>query len=202
MEDNIINNDGQDTIKTAEDYKNDFLIRRAKYAKATYNKGSIEIEDIYANGYVDECTNAASGDVVAQDLLSYWFKHGTPALPENIDLSMKWLFLAGSNGNKHSIVKLAMFFNYAYDFIIYCDYYDALKRVLSLDKSNYQEILGEIICKHLVEELNINALSLAKERTDSLEYNELSMQRFTKALNKVLPKLDDYFINFLNKYAK
>ena len=100
---------------TVDDYKDEFLQRRALINRKTFNKGSIEIADIYADEYIEQCTLAAGGDVVAQDLLSYWFKHGNPALPENIELSMKWQLLAAANGNKHTITKLALFLNYYYD---------------------------------------------------------------------------------------
>ena len=55
---------------TVDYYRNEFLKRRATIAKTTYGKGSIEIEDIYADEYIKQCEQAVMGDVVAQDLLS------------------------------------------------------------------------------------------------------------------------------------
>lgn len=183
----------------ADDFKNEFLLRRALINKKTFNKGSIEIEDIYADEYVEQCALAAGGDVVAQDLLSYWFKHGNPVLPENIDLSMKWEFLAAANGNKHTITKLALFLNYYYDSIIDSDYFDELQNVIDIYQENYQELLGQVICQFTVQELGINALELSKARTDKLEFNQLSMQRFTQAVNRAMPKVDEYFRKLIEK---
>ena len=183
----------------ADDFKSEFLQRRALINKKTFNKGSIEIEDIYAEEYIEQCTLAAGGDVVAQDLLSYWFKHGNPVLPENIELSMKWQFLAAANGNKHTITKLSLFLNYYYDSIIDSDYFDQLQNVIDIYKDNYQELLGQVICQFVVQELGINALDLSKQRTDKLEFNQLSMQRFTQAVNRVMPKVDEYFRNLIAK---
>ena len=184
---------------TADDYKDEFLQRRALINKKTFNKGSIEIEDIYADEYIEQCTLAAGGDVVAQDLLSYWFKHGNPALPENIELSMKWQLLAAANGNKHTITKLALFLNYYYDSIADSDYFDDLQKVIVLTQDNYQDLLGQVICQKTVEELGINALDLSKQRTDEVPFNQLSMQRFTQAINRAMPKVDDYFRKLIEK---
>ncbi len=185
--------------KTADDYKNEFLERRALIAKKTYNKGSIEIEDIYADEYIEQCTLAVGGDVIAQDLLSYWFKHGNPAVPENIELSMKWLFVAGANGNKHSLNKLVLFLNYAFDSIIFSDYYADLCKIIKITNDNYQYLLGEVICQYIVKDLNINTLELTKEKTIKIEFNQLSMQRFTASLNRAMVNVDNYFRKLIEK---
>ena len=184
---------------TAQDYQNAFLLRRASITKMTYGKGSIEIEDIYAEAYIDQCALAAGGDVVAQDLISYWFKHGNPAVPENVELSYKWQFLAASGGNKHTINKLALFLNYSYDTISMQDYFKQLVDVIGLTQENYQSLLGQVICQFIVEDLNINALELAKEKTIEIKFNQLSMQRFTASLNRAMVKVHEYFRNLLKK---
>ena len=184
---------------TVDDYKDEFLQRRALINRKTFNKGSIEVEDIYAEEYIEQCTLAAGGDVVAQDLLSYWFKHGNPALPENIELSMKWQLLAAANGNKHTITKLTLFLNYYYDSIGDSDYFVELRDTMGLTQDNYQELLGQVICQKTVEELNINALDLSKEKTIEIKFNQLSMQRFTQAINRAMPKVDEYFRNLIQK---
>lgn len=184
---------------TIDYYRNEFLKRRATIAKMTYGKGSIEIEDIYANEYLKQCEQAVMGDVVAQDLLSYWFKHSNPALPENIELSYKWLFLAGANGNKHSITKLSLFFNYAYDSIIFSDYYPDLLAIMGINNDNYQILLGEVICQEMVKELGIDALALSKQKVVELKYDQLVLQRFTMALNKAMTNVDNYFRDLIKK---
>lgn len=188
--------------ETVDYYKNEFLKRRATIARKTYNKGSIEIEDIYADEYNEQCALAAGGDVIAEDLLSYWFKHGNPVLKENIETSYKWLFLAGAGGNKHSLNKLTLFFNYAYDTICFSDYYDDLMDILDLTADNFQIQLGEVLCQHIVQEMGINALDLAKERPTEVKFNQLSMQRLTASLNRVLPKVDDYFRKLIGRTKK
>ena len=173
--------------------------RRATIAKTTYGKGSIEIEDIYADEYIKQCEQAVMGDVVAQDLLSYWFKHSNPAIPENIELSYKWLFLAGANGNKHSITKLSLFFNFAYDSIIFSDYYPDLLEIMGITNDNYQILLGQVICQELVKELNIDALELSKVKVIEIKYDQLIMQRFTMALNRAMVNVDNYFRELIKK---
>lgn len=184
---------------TVDYYRNEFLKRRAKIAKTTYGKGSIEIEDIYADEYIKQCEQAVMGDVVAQDLLSYWFKHSNPAIPENIELSYKWLFLAGANGNKHSITKLSLFFNFAYDSIIFSDYYPDLLEIMGITNDNYQILLGQVICQELVKELNIDALELSKVKVIEIKYDQLIMQRFTMALNRAMVNVDNYFRELIKK---
>ncbi len=196
----IIKKIDDDYEMTADDYKNAFLLRRASISKKTYGKGSIEIEDIYAEAYIDQCALAAGGDVVAQDLISYWFKHGNPALPENVELSYKWQFLAGAGGNKHTINKLALFLNYSYDTISMQDYFKQLVEVIGLNQENYQSLLGQVICQYIVEDLNINALDLAKAKTVEIKFNQLSMQRFTASLNRAMVKVHEYFRNLLIKH--
>ena len=187
---------------SVEYYKNEFLKRRAQIARLTYNKGSIEIEDIYANEYLKQCELAVMGDVVAQDLLSYWFKHSNPAVPENIEMSYKWLFLAGANGNKHSITKLTIFFNYAYDSILYSDYSTDLVDLMDLTDDNYHELLGQVICGELVKELNIDALELSKQKVVEIKYDPIIMQRFTTSLNRAMTNVDNYFRELIQKNKK
>ena len=188
--------------RTEEEYRNDFLERRAQISRKTYNKGSIEIEEIYAQEYMNQCELAVYGDVVAQDLLSYWFKHGNPAIEENIELSMKWLFLAASGGNSHSITKLALFLNYAYDEVINSEYFKDLVDVLYITQENYQENIGKVICKFIVYDLKIDALELAKTKLSRLEFNRLTMQRFTQSLNRAMPKVHEFFETFVKNNKK
>ncbi|MBO5884758.1 MAG: hypothetical protein J6Q51_03080 [Clostridia bacterium] len=192
----------RETKDTIEYYKDEFLKRRAVISRKTYNKGSLDIEDIYAEAYHEQCELAASGDVIAEDLLAYWFKHGNPCLPENVETSYKWLFLAGAGGNKHSLNKLTLFFNYAYDTICYSDYYADLIELMELTAGNFQILLGEVVCQHLVEELGINAMDLAQLLPVEVKFNQQSMQRLTAALNRVLPKVDDYFRKLIAKSKK
>ena len=71
---------------------------------------------------------------------------------------------------------------------------------MDITEDNYQILLGEILCQHLVEELNINALDLTKERPICIEFNQQSMQRFTAALNRCMYRVDDYFIKLVEKF--
>ena len=59
--------------------------------------------------------------------------------------------------------------------------------------------MGQVICQFVVQELGINALDLSKARTDKLEFNQLSMQRFTQAVNRAMPKVDEYFRKLIEK---
>lgn len=188
--------------KTSQEYQDDFLKLRAKYDKKIFKKGSLEAEDILAEAYIDVCADAAGGDVVSQDLLSYWFKRGNLALPENIELSMKWQFLAGANGNKFSIDKFQLFFSYSYDTIIFSDLLKDVQAIFDINAKNYQYLFGELFCKEIVKDLGIDALSLSKEKLTKIEFNTESMQKFTASLNRAVPKVVDYLTNLVQKYKK
>ena len=167
-----------------EEYRNLFIALRQKYDRKIYNKGSIEAEKIMQEAYTEVCESAVMGDAISQSLLAYWFKHGNPALPENIEYSMKWLILSGANQNKHSIDKLAMLFTYVYDTIAYTEEFQNFAVEFDLTEQNYKYCLGPIICSEIVKSMNIDAYELSQARLFELEFNSATMNRFSSAANK------------------
>ena len=167
-----------------KEYRDKFIALRQKYDRKIFNKGSIEAEKIMQQAYTEVCESAVMGDSVAQGLLAYWFKHGNPALPENIEYSMKWLILSGANQNKHSIDKLAMLFTYVYDTIAYTKEFEIFADEFDLTEQNYKYCLGPIICNEIVKTMNIDAYDLSQARLFELEFNSATMNRFTSAANK------------------
>ena len=103
---------------TAKEYREAYVSKREGiYSKVEY-VGSIKAEQIMLEEYEKLCEDAASGDPIAEDLLAEWFRNGNQIVPENIDMSMKWLILAGANGNKFSLDRLKLQFGYAFDRIV------------------------------------------------------------------------------------
>ena len=102
---------------SAKDFRDAYAQRREEIYAKIENVGSIRAEKILYDEYEQLCADAASGDPVAQDLLAEWFRNGNLLVPENIDASMKWLILAGSNGNKFSLDRLKLHFGFAFDTI-------------------------------------------------------------------------------------
>ena len=82
------------------------------------------------------------------------------------------------------------------------DYFNALSNEIGLTAENYQSLLGQVICQYIVQDININALDLAKEKTIEIKFNQLSMQRFTASLNRAMTKVHEYFRNLLAKRNK
>lgn len=178
--------------KPLDYYRESYVNLRNKIYAKTYGKGSIEASKILDEEYEKLCEDAAGGDVVAQDFLSYWFKNGSEVVPENIEMAMKWQILAGANGNKLSIEKMFVLFNGAYDLIVYLRDFDEIADRFTITKSNYQYILGKLLCDAVVDDMHINALELAQTERTKLEFNEYSMRKFDKAIQRATDKVIEY----------
>lgn len=171
----------------------EFIKLRNRMEKIARDTPYPQVDYVYGEAFGEIYTNATLGDTVAQDYLGYIFKRGKEGLvPENIDLSMKWLILAGANGNQLSIERLAIFLNYAYDEIIYQPDIGKIKYKNNFDEFNYTYVLGRVICEALVDELEISALSIIKKIPDTLEHNPITMGIYDRARNKVIPVVLDY----------
>lgn len=178
--------------KPVDYYRDSFINLRNKIYSKTYGVGSIAANRILDHEYENLCADAAGGDVVAQDFLSYWFKNGSEVVPENIEMAMKWQILAGANGNKLSIEKMFVLFNGAYDLIVFLKDFDQISRKLDITKQNYQYILGRLLCEAVVDEMHLNALELAETERTKLEFNEFSMRKFDKAIQRATDTVVQY----------
>lgn len=172
----------------SETAKKEFIKLRNKMEKIIDETPYDEIDEVFGEEFGQVYTEATLGDVVAQDYLGYIFKRGREDLvPENIDLSMKWLILAASNGNNLSIDRLTIFLNYAYDEIVYQPDFALMKYQNNITEENYTYVIGRLLCDSIVDELKINALDIIKEIPEILEFNATTMNVYDKARNNAIP---------------
>ena len=177
---------------TSEDFKREYSKRREKMYSKTYKIGSMQAEKIMMDEYVELCADAAGGDPVAEDILAEWFRNGNQIVPENIDLAMKWLILAGANGNKYSLDRLKLHFSYSFDRIIDLDDFGKISYRFDINEYNYQYKLGKLICDGVVDEMNIDPLELAKAKPTYLPFSGIIMRTFDRAINKSVDKVIEY----------
>ncbi len=167
--------------------KRQFIQLRNKIEKLIENAPIKKLDEIFAEELSKIITEAVEGNAICQDYLGYIFKRGKPDLvPENIELSMKWMILAAANGNDFSIDRLAIFLNYAYDEIVYQPDFGQMKELNNIDEYNYTYIIGRLICDCIVDDLKINVFDLIKEVPDVLEFNNFSMRTFDLSRDKAI----------------
>lgn len=177
---------------TSMDFKDEIASRREKIYAKTYKKGSIEAQKILLGEYEELCADAAGGDPIAEDILAEWFRNGNNIVPENIETSMQWLFLAGANGNKFSLDRLKLHFGFAFDKIIALDDFGKISFKHDIHEFNYQYKLGKLICDGVLDELNIDPLELAKKKPVYLPFSGIIMRRFDRAINTAVDKVIEY----------
>ena len=177
---------------TSQDFKREYSRRREKIYAKTYKIGSLQAEKILKEAYVELCADAAGGDPIAEDMLAEWFRNGNQIVPENLEMSMCWLILAGANGNKFSLDRLKLHFGFAFDKIIALDDFGKISYKHDIDEFNYQYKLGKLICDGVVDELNINPLELAKQKPTYLPFSGIIMRKFDRAINKALERVIEY----------
>ena len=186
------------TNMTAKEFRVAYAQRREEiYAKIEY-VGSLKAEKILYDEYEQLCAEAASGDPVVQDLLAEWFRNGNQLVPENIDVSMKWLILAGSNGNKFSLDRLKLHFGYAFDTILALDDFEQIAYKFKIHEYNFQYVLGELLCKAVVEDMKIDSLELAKQRPIHLPYSAIILRTFNRSINRAVDKVIENLRKKLN----
>ena len=174
---------------TAQQFRDLGASRREEiYAKTMY-VGSLKAEKILHDEYANLCADAASGDPVAEDLLAEWFRNGNQIIPENIDTSMRWLILAGANGNKYSLDRLKLHFGFAFDSIIDQDDFSEMASKYNIDEYNYQYVMGKFLCDAVVDDLKIDALALAKKEPTSLPFSSVVMRSFDRSITRAVDKV-------------
>ena len=177
---------------SSEDFRITISARREKIYAKIDKKGSIAAEKILLDEYEQLCADAAGGDPIAEDILAEWFRNGNLIVPENIDLSTKWLIMAGANGNKYSLDRLKLHFSYAFDKIIELGDFGELCYKHNIDEYNYQYILGKLICDAVIDYLKIDALELAKTKPTSLPFSSVIMRQFDRAIDKAVETVIEY----------
>lgn len=165
--------------------------REQIYAK-TYNVGSMRAEKIMLQEYENLCVEGAGGDPIAEDLLAEWFRNGNQIVPENIDVSMKWLILAGANGNKYSLDRLKLHFSFAFDTIIAVADFGEIANKFDIDQYNYHYVLGKLICDAVVDDMKINPLELARQKPTKLPYSAVVLRAFDRSINRAVDTVIAY----------
>ncbi len=142
---------------------------------------------------------AAEGDVVAQDVLAYYYKEGVRGyLRENYSKYLKWEILSGANGNSFAIEKLQFLFGYAYDYLVGHEDFAYIKYLNDIDEYNYIPVMGQFICAKLVEKMELDEKSLALEREQGDPYRAEVYRDVRKAIDEIL----DYVVAEMKKTKK
>ena len=105
---------------------------------------------------------------------------------------MKWLILAGANGNKFSLDRLKLHFGYAFDTIIDLKDFGTIAYRFKIDNKNYQYVLGKLLCDAVVDDMKIDALELAKQKPFFLPFSSIIMRNFDRAINRAVDKVIEY----------
>ena len=180
------------SIMSSQDFKRELMKRREEIYSKTEKVGSMRAEKILLDEYENLCSDAAGGDPVAEDLLAEWFRNGNQVVPENMELSNKWLFFAGSNGNKFSLDRLKLHFAYVFDEIINLDDFGEIAHKHNITEYNYQYILGKLICDGVIDDLHLDALELAKQKPTRLPFSSVLMRSFDRSIERAVGKVIEY----------
>ena len=177
---------------TSQDFKEEYARRREKIYAKTWKVGSMQAERILMDEYVELCADAAGGDPVAEDILAEWFRNGNQVVDENVDTAMKWLILAGANGNKYSLDRLKLHFNFAFDRIIALEDFGKISFKFKINEYNYHYKLGKLICDGVVDEMHIDPLELAKQKPTKLPFSSIVLRTFDRAINTAVDRVIEY----------
>lgn len=171
---------------TSKDFRQQGAIRKESIYAKTARVGSIKAQEILEEEYQRLCEDAAIGNVIAMDVLAEWFRNGNQVVEENIDTSMKWLILAGANGNKFSLDRLKIHFGFAFDAIADINEFSEIADKCDMDLSNYHYLLGEMLCKAVVEDMKIDALKLAQTKPTSLPFSAVVLRTFDRSITRAI----------------
>lgn len=178
-------------------YKNDAYIGFVELRKILNEmKDSPEkFEKTFEDMFAEVGALAMSGNPIAQDIMSYYYKSGVEGvIPENYDQYMKWAILAGANGNEFAIEKLQFFLNYGLTELVSTENLPKILARNGINEKNYMYILGNLLCEGLVDAMNITAKSLVEEKPTTVKYTPERLRKYKKEIDKVLPKIMDYLL--------
>ena len=135
---------------------------------------------------------AGAGDVVAQDVVAYFYRDGAERyLREDYIKYMHWEIVSAAGGNKFAIDKLQFFLGYAYDMIVNHRDFARIKNKNNIDEYNYIYIIGQQICEQLVEDLDINPEELSQTPDRFRPYAPEHFRDLRNAIDKALPTVID-----------
>lgn len=133
---------------------------------------------------------AKNGDVVAQDVVAYFYRDGVRRyLGEDYMKYMSWEIISAANGNKFAIDKLQFFLGYAYDEIVGHQDFGLIKYKNGIDEYNYIYIIGQKLCEQLMEELGLNAQTLAESLDRVNPYRPEYFRDLRTTVDNAIPKV-------------
>ncbi len=153
-----------------------------EYIEKKSNKFNITFEDLKVK--------AGEGDIIAMDVIAYYYKTGVPdMLPENYEKYIKWELVAAARGNELAIEKLQFMLEVAYNAIIESEDYENIVYKNDIDDYNTIYVIGKNICKMLVKEMQIFPTDLAKEENDYKPYTQERFILLRKTIDDIIPKV-------------
>lgn len=179
-------------LMSSTDFKEELAKRRERIFFKISKKGSLVAEKILNIEFENLSADAAGGDPVAQDLLAEWFRNGNQVVPENIELSNKWLFLAGANGNKYSLDRLRLHFSYAFEKVASIPDFEEICIKHDIFRENFQYVIGKLLCDAVCDDLHIDALELAKREVEPLPFSSIIMRQFDRAIDRATDRVIEY----------
>lgn len=149
--------------------------------------------DKFLEKFAETKKKAGEGDLVAMDILAYYYKTGVPdLLPENYEKYLKWELVAAARGNELAIEKLQFLLGYAYSEIMECDDYETIEYKNDIDDYNVIYVIGKNICKMLVREMSVFPTDMAAEKDVYKPYTQEQFVLFRKTIDNVIPKTIDF----------
>ena len=145
-----------------------------KIVDGLYSKRERSEKDLAA--YDEAIYNITANTIhesAAQDFLSFCYKKGFyDFCIMNYDKYMKWSILSASNGNAFTLSKLQIFLTTAIDKLYGIDNLDVLVDFLDLSEENFTLFLSKMLCREMVEILEISPEVLIKMPEKFVEQNE------------------------------
>ena len=137
---------------------------------------------------------ALYGNVVAMDILAYYYKTGIKnLLPENYGRYLSWQFLAAGRGNKISIEKIQFLIGTACEEIAYDENFDVIIYKNDITEDNVIYVLGKAICKILVGDfMKAFPIDLVKMEDDHQPYTQEAFINLRKMIDEAVPKTIEF----------
>lgn len=181
---------------SADDCQEAFVALRNKTLRTLKKTPDHQKEEVAIDVFNDICLDASKNDPIAQDYLAYIFKKGFfDVVPINYERFMQWQILAGASGNQFAIDKLALFLNFAFGKILVVDDIDFLIKRNNLTESNYEYVIGRLLCEAIADELRLDPETLVKQPLEHMEFDPKIMRVFDRARAFVIPKVLKFLRN-------
>lgn len=129
-------------------------------------------------------------DVVAMDVLAYYYKSGVPGiLPENYMRYISWELVAAARGNELAIEKVQFLIGFGCDKIIESEDFETIKYKNDIDSSNLLYVLGKGLSKMLVREfLKAYPVDLVQLKDDYDPFQQKYFVTLRRYIEEAVPK--------------